>query len=115
MAPIVLDPAAGEVAIARDGMMSQNGRQAGAIGLFRLDPRDGLERVSGNAVRANRPAVPILDFSADGLLQGHVEGANVNAMREMTRLIVLTRAFEASAAATQSAESALQDAVKTLG
>lgn len=115
MAPIVLDPAAGEIAIARDGMISQNGRQAGAIGLFRLDPRDALQRADNSAVRASRPAVPILDFTGDGVLQGHVESANVNAMREMTRLIVLTRAFEAAASATQSAEGALQDAIKTLG
>ncbi len=41
-APIQLDPAAGTPKIARDGMITQNGRQFGAIGLFTDRARQGL-------------------------------------------------------------------------
>ena len=113
--PMVLDPNGGTPSIARDGMITQGGKQTGAIGLFRIDDKAKLSRFSNSAVIPDRAATPILDFTANGVLQGFVEGANVNPVIEMANLIKVGRTFDSVASLTQDTDSSLQDAIKTLG
>lgn len=114
-APIQLDPAGGPMQIARDGMITQNGRQIGAIGLFAIEDNAKLTRYENSGVVPDRPATPALDFSKVGISQGFVERSNVNPVLEMTRLIGVSRAFDAISAAIAESENSLRDAVKTLG
>lgn len=114
-APVVLDPAAGPPQIARDGMITQDGRQIGAIGLFQIDEGARLTRFENSGVIPNRPAQPALDFARTGVLQGYVERANVNPVMEMSRLIMVSRAFDAVTAALSETDSSLQDSIRTLG
>jgi flagellar basal-body rod protein FlgF len=114
-APILIEAAAGPPQIGRDGMITQNGRQMGAVGLFRIDERAHLTRYENSGVMPDQPAVPALDFTNVGLLQGYVERSNVNPVMEMSRLIMVTRALEAVTASINTAESSLEDAVQTLG
>ena len=113
--PIELDPSAGPPMIAGDGMISQGGRQVGAIGLFSLDPGAKLTRAGTSGFTTAAPAEPILDFSTNGIVQGVVEGANVDPVREMTRLIAVTRTFDGVSNGVSQTESTLEDAIKTLG
>ena len=113
--PILIEAAVGPPHIARDGMITQNGRQVGAVGLFRIDGRAHLTRYENSGVIPDQPAVPALDFGNVGVLQGYIERSNVNAVMEMSRLIMVTRELEAVTASLNTAESNLQDAVKTLG
>ena len=113
--PIVLDPDAGPVTIAQDGMITQGGRQIGAIGLFSLDNAAKLKRSDNSSVISNKPATPVLDFSTNGVAQGYVEGANVNPLLEMEKLIMLSRTFENITSAIDGSESSLKDAIKILG
>ena len=48
-------------------------------------------------------------------MQGAVESSNVDPVREMTRLIDVTRAFDGVAAEASQSETSLQDAIKALG
>jgi flagellar basal-body rod protein FlgF len=114
-APLQIDPAAGPVAIARDGMVSQNGRQAGAIGLFAMPQQGGLSRVEGAAITPEIDPEPIVDFTANGFRQGYVERSNVQPVMEMTRLITLQRTFNALWASMEDSEGALRQAIRTLG
>jgi flagellar basal-body rod protein FlgF len=114
-APIIIDGAAGSVTVSADGMITQNGRQVGAIGLFAIDRGATLRRTENSGVVPNKAATPILDFTRDGVVQGAVESANVDPVREMTRLIDVTRVFDGVAAETSQSEASLQDAIKTLG
>lgn len=114
-APIQLDPAAGALHIARDGMITQNNRQIGAIGLFTIDDKAKLVRHENSGVIPDQAATPALDFTKTGVTQGFVERSNVNPVMEMTRLIGVSRAFDAIAAAISESETSLRDAVKTLG
>lgn len=113
--PLLLDPAGGEPQVAHDGMITQGGRQVGAVGLFAIDADAKLSRFENSAVVPHKPATPILDFGRNGVLQGFVENSNVNAVSEMTRLIAVQRAFETISASLDMADSTLQDAIKTLG
>jgi flagellar basal-body rod protein FlgF len=114
-APILLDSGAGPLAVSADGMITQSGRQVGAIGLFAIDPTAKLKRAENSSVVPDKPATPVLDFTRDGVVQGAVESSNVDPVREMTRLIEVTRAFDGVAAETSQSETSLQDAIKALG
>ena len=114
-APILVDAGGGPVSVSADGMITQNGRQVGAIGLFAIDPTATLKRAENSSVVPDKPATPILEFTRDGVVQGAVESSNVDPVREMTRLIEVTRAFDGVAAETSQSESSLQDAIKALG
>jgi len=114
-APIELDPGGGAPTIAHDGMISQGGRQVGAVGLFALDDDAKLTRAGNSGFTSDKPAAPILDFRANGVVQGSIEGANVDPVREMTRLIEVTRTFDGVTNGVTETENSLQDAIKTLG
>ncbi len=88
-------------------MISQNGRQVGAIGLFAIDPNARLRRAENSGVVPDKPPTPILDFTRDGVVQGAVEGSNVDPVREMTRLIEVTRAFDGVTAEAAQSEGSV--------
>ena len=113
--PIVLDPSAGPPMIASDGMITQNGAQVGAIGLFSIDDTAKLSRTSFGGLIPDKPATPVLDFTSNGVAPGFVENSNVNPGMEMTRLIMVSHAFDSVSNAMTASESSLNDAVKTLG
>ena len=114
-APLSVDPDAGPPIIARDGMITQNGQQVGAIGLFMIDPATPLKRAENSAVLPQGPVTEVLDFSTNGVVQGFVEGANVQPIMEISRLIAVSRAFEAANAMIEKSESTSQEAIKVLG
>jgi flagellar basal-body rod protein FlgF len=114
-APILVDGSAGPLTVSMDGMISQNGRQVGAIGLFAIDPGATLSRAESSGVVPSKPATPILDFARNGVVQGAVESSNVDPVREMARLIAVTRAFDGVAAEASLSEGSLEDAIKALG
>ncbi|MBO0903617.1 flagellar basal-body rod protein FlgF [Jiella sonneratiae] len=114
-AQLQVDPSGGAITVARDGMITQNGRQLGAVGLFTIPASAKLTRFDTSGVVPDQAAQPALDFSQAGVMQGFVEGSNVNPILEMTRLIELQRAFESAANLVQSNERSLGDAIQTLG
>ena len=101
--------------VSADGMITQNGRQIGALGLFAIDPNASLKRAENSGVVPDKAATPIIEFTRDGVVQGAVESSNVDPVREMTRLIDVTRAFDGVAAEASQSEASLQEAIKTLG
>jgi flagellar basal-body rod protein FlgF len=113
--PIQINPNRGPVQISRDGSISQNGQRVGRIGLFQIPPTAKLIRHEGAAVLPDQPAQPVVDFVSRGFAQGYIEQANVNPVMEMTRLIAVTRAFEAMSAANEQSDRKLSDAIKALG
>lgn len=114
-APILLDPDAGPPRIARDGTVTQDNQQMGALGLFRIFPDAILARAEGSGVIPDRPAEPILDFVQAGVTQGYIERANVNPVLEMTHLIMVSRAFDSVTTSLGEADSSLREAIRTLG
>jgi flagellar basal-body rod protein FlgF len=112
---LLLDPAAGPPVISADGMMTQNGAQVGAIGLFSIDPAAKLTRTDNSGVIPSIAATPILDFTNAGLVQGYIENSNVNPILELSKLIQLQHDLDGLSQGTQVADTSLQDAIKTLG
>jgi flagellar basal-body rod protein FlgF len=114
-APLQVDPNGGPISIATDGMITQNGRQLGAIGLFTIDDHAKLSRYENSGVIPDQPATPALDFNKVGVLQGHIEGSNINPMWEMSQLIMVSRSYEAVSSSINQSEDSLRDAIKGLG
>lgn len=113
--PLRIDPTLGPPAIARNGLITQDGDPAGAIGLFRIDPAAKLKRYGNSGVIPDRAATAIVDSPTDSIHQGYVEQANIQPILEMTRLITVQRAFEAAASAVETSESAERKTIRDLG
>lgn len=113
--PLAIDPQAGVPTITRDGQISQAGRVVANLGLFAIPPDAQLKRGENASVVPDRPVTPIENSVSDGIIQGHVEDANVDPVREITRLIAVQRAFEGLTASLETSEASLSSAIKTLG
>ena len=96
-------------------MVTQNGAQVGAIGLFAIDPAARLTRAANSGVIPDRAATPVLDFTATGVVQGFVEGSNVNPVLEITKLIAVQHNLDGVTQANTTADTTLQEAIKALG
>jgi flagellar basal-body rod protein FlgF len=114
-APITLDPNGGVPQIAHDGTITQKGRKFGAIGLYRISENAKLTRAENSGVIPSLTPEAALDFSNVGVVQGYVEQSNVNPVQEITQLISVQRAFEGITNSMNLADTALQEAIKTLG
>jgi len=89
--PVFVPPGARAITLAADGTLSADGQPLGEVGVFRpLDPLD-LSRQEGTRFSAPGGWEPVEDFA---LVQGFLEGSNVNAVSEITRMIEVQRAYE---------------------
>ncbi|MCC3245289.1 flagellar basal-body rod protein FlgF [Methylocystis sp. WRRC1] len=113
--PIKLDPTLGPPMIYRDGMITQGDRQVGAIGLFEIDGNATLQRGENSSVIPSTPAIPVTNFTQNGMAQGHLENANVNPVSEITKLIMAHRSFESASASYDMMDNSQRAAVRTLG
>lgn len=114
-APLQINPSRGPVTIAANGQITQQGKILGTIGLFRLAPDQKLQRAEGAGFIPELPAEPVVDFTENGIVQGFLEGANVNPVLEISRLIAVTRTFEQISSSIDKLDTTLSDAIRTLG
>ena len=90
-APINVPLGEADVKVAADGTISLGERLLGQIGVVEPEPGADLTRESGVLFRTDAALAP----SEDGLvLQGHLEGSNVDAISQLTRMIEVQRAYE---------------------
>lgn len=114
-APLQLDPRAGAPKAGADGSLTQNGQQVGALGLYNVEPGANFVRFGNSGVVPAGAPEPVVDRLDVGVAQGFLEDSNVNPVLEMTRLIMVQRAFENTAALVRDTDSSLDEAIKTLG
>jgi flagellar basal-body rod protein FlgF len=114
-APIQLDPNAGPPQIAKDGMITQNNRQVGAVGLYAIDKDASLSRFENSGVIPDKPAAPVLDFNRYGVVQGYIEGSNVNPVWEMSELIRVSRSYEMVTTSIGQSHDSIREAIRELG
>jgi flagellar basal-body rod protein FlgF len=63
---------------------------------------------------SSRGGESVVDFTRTSLRQGFVEKSNINPILEMSRLISVTRSFEALTASNDQSDKRLADAIRTL-
>lgn len=113
--PIQLDPEGGPPLIDQSGEIRQGEDLAGAVGLFLIDDEAKLVRQENSGVVPDIPAIPVQEFSENSVRQGYMEGANINPIREMTKLIMITRAFEGVTKMLDTSGKAQETAIRELG
>ena len=114
-APLVVNARGGPLEIAPDGTIIQDGVARGQIGLFQINDAAKLTRFDNSALLSDIPGVAIVDANQVSLQQGFLEQSNVNAMMELSRLIQLTRNFDAVSATVDQSNQALKEAIRALG
>ena len=90
-APINVPPGNTSVKIAADGTVSMGDRLLGQIGVVDVPPGANLQRESGVLFSTD---APLLASENSKVLQGHLEGSNVDAIQQLTRMIEVQRAYE---------------------
>ena len=114
-APIQLDPRNGPPRAGADGSLRQGGNLVGALGLYNFDPGPNFIRFGNSGIVPAGEPEPVVDRLDAGVVQGFLEESNVNPMLEITKLIMVQRAFENGAAMIRATESTYDEAIKTLG
>lgn len=99
--------------IGEDGTIATTDGPVGQIGLYQLAQGDSPRRLDGVLFQPAEDPVAAEDGSL--VLQGTLEGANVSAVAEMSRMIAVQRAYEFSQTFISSESERLRGAVRTLG
>ena len=90
-APIFVPPDAGPLSVARDGTLSAGDRLLGQIAMVVPTAARDMVRETGVLFDAPEGYAP---SETSRLLQGFTEGANVNPVAALTRMIEVQRAYE---------------------
>ena len=109
-APIFVPPDASDLGISADGTISSDGQPLGQIGLVR--PIDGLDltREDGVMFRTDSGIEPVENGR---ILQGFLEGSNVDPISQIARMIEVQRAYELGQKFLESEDERIRTAVKT--
>ena len=114
-APILITTNSGPPAIHKDGRIEVNGRVVGNIGVFEIEPNGFNGRYGNSAFFASTPGVPIPIGKETTIGQGYVESSNVNPIKELTRLIAITKSFDSAAAIVERADNVISKSIGELG
>ena len=111
-APVFVPPEAATVTLARDGTLSADGQPLTRIGLWRpVDPA-GMTRQAGVLFLAEGGVEPM----EDGILvQGSVEGSNVDPITQIARMIEVQRAYELGQSFLDAEDQRVRDFLRTAG
>jgi flagellar basal-body rod protein FlgF len=110
-APLFVPPGATQIGIAPDGTVSADGQPLGQVGLFLPADPAGLTREDGVMFVAEGGVLP-----AEGatVAQGFLEGSNVNAVAEITRLITVQRAYEMGQNLLDREDARIRNVIQTV-
>jgi flagellar basal-body rod protein FlgF len=99
------------LSVAGDGTLSSENGQLARIGV--VQPKDPMQLVAEGATlfRSDSPTAPVI---APKIVQGAVEGSNVEAVTELTRLINDQRQFQFIAQFMQAESDRQKDTVEKL-
>jgi flagellar basal-body rod protein FlgF len=109
--PIRLSPADTTVSITGDGTVSSQNGQLGQIGV--VQPSDPM-RVTAEGGSLYRADVPTTQAASPGVVQGAVEGSNVEPVMEITRMMDGLRQFQFVSEMIQAESDRQQSAIDKL-
>jgi len=116
--PIVVNPQNGAITIAKDGSVSQsaNGQstQIAQIGVVQFANLSALSKQGSNQYSDSSGQTPVPVTNAQ-VMQGFVEHSNVNAVKEVTSLISISRAYDRMQDIMSSTQDLSSKAVDALG
>jgi flagellar basal-body rod protein FlgF len=110
--PINLDLTLGEPLVGRDGTISQGGNQMAQLGIAAFARPGAMEKIGDNLWKPkNEQATPSTNTQ---VIQGMMEGSNVVAITELTRIMEISRAFESASRLQKQTEDLRGRAIERL-
>ncbi len=109
--PVFVPPNLTTVHVAADGTFSADGNPLGQIGVFRPTDPLSMVREDGIMFRSDGGAEPA---DQARVLQGFLEGSNVNAISQVARMIEVQRAYEMGQSFLEAEDERIRNAVKNL-
>jgi flagellar basal body rod protein FlgG len=109
--PIALESPA--FAVSADGEVSAGGAVVDRIRLAGVAPGTALRKAGSG--RIEMPSGGAVAQPEGSILQGHLEGSNVNAIREMVSLVEAFRVYQANSKTITTADDTLGKAVNEVG
>ncbi len=109
---ITLDLAEGEPLMGRDGTITQGANQIAKLGLASFQRPGALDKIGDNLWKpTTEQGTPAIDTQ---VVQGMIEGSNVVAVTELTRIMEISRAFESASRLQKQAEDLRSRAIERL-
>ncbi|MBD3317020.1 MAG: flagellar basal-body rod protein FlgF [Chitinivibrionales bacterium] len=112
---IRIDKAKEPVTVTATGKVLQGDEEVGVLKISDFKKPYRLIREGGGAFRPRLPDNPPIESSGFQIKQGFLEGSNVNAIRNMARMITTYRNFEADQRALMAQNETLDKAVNQVG
>jgi flagellar basal-body rod protein FlgF len=112
--PIVLQGESGKVTINPDGGIVQGTTVVSRIGVQSFANNADLMPIAGGLFVANAGADP-QPVIKPNLLQGYLESSNVQPMREMVNLVLISRAYDANQRVITNADQETSKMIDALG
>lgn len=109
--PITIPRGAGPIRIAEDGTISTDEGQVGQIGVTEFDNIQDLEAEGDNLYKAVKGGRPATDSK---VMQGMVEGSNVQPVVEMTRMIDILREYQSVQRMLQGEHERMRSAIQRI-
>lgn len=103
----------GEVQIAEDGAVIQNGRPVGRVGVFAPAGATQLHVYAGSVFRGS--GIDMEEVSRPMVRQGMLEGSNVNMSTEMTEVMGAMRQAEMGSRIVQTFDALMGQTISTFG
>lgn len=108
---IAIPTGAREVKITDEGEVAADGNIVGRIGVFEFDNLQDLKPEGNNLYSAPVAGRPAIDTK---MIQGSLEGSNVNAIQETTRMIEILRSYQSTMRMVQNEQDRQVSAIQKL-
>ena len=102
-----------DVVVNERGAILANGEEIGIVGMFEFANEQNLEHVSGTFMRTVRDEQALVSEESR-MMQGVLEGSNVNAIKEMTYLIDVSKSVSSTAKFIETMYDLQRQATRTL-
>jgi flagellar basal-body rod protein FlgF len=109
---ITISPDDGVIQVGQDGTLTGKTGQIGKIKVVAFKNEPAMNKEGASLYSATETPSPSTDFK---IAQGMIESSNVQPVVEMSRMIEVTRAYQATATLTQSQEDLMRQAIDKLG
>ncbi|MDQ5977291.1 MAG: flagellar basal-body rod protein FlgF [Verrucomicrobiota bacterium] len=112
--PITLLPGGGAVVVNQDGTVFQGSLSLGKLSIQKFANTAALMPTSGGMFLAT-PGSGMVEVEEPELMQGYLEQSNVQPLREMVDLVLISRAYEANQKMITTIDQQMQKALEALG
>jgi flagellar basal body rod protein FlgG len=112
--PIVLLPGQGQITVNQDGTVVQGTTSLGKLSVQKFSNPAALLPTAGGMFAAT-PGAGKSSVDEPDLMQGYLEQSNVQPLREMVDLVLISRAYEANQKMITTIDQQMQKALEALG